>query len=254
MPQITLEVIQDVYSSAKKIYFENKKISNEIRNLNYKYNVKESSLSDYIYAFKHMMNGERYTRTINYTATKYYLENILKDFGYKYFKNALYSLELHINYYEGIQNITMKKQRRLLEEFNSIKDFEINEIIYPDEINNQDNNSLFEGSKKQIIVNSYERNPKARQECIKYYGKKCFVCGFDFEEKYGEIGKGFIHIHHIKPLSEINEEYEVNPIQDLRPVCPNCHAMIHKRNPPYSMEEIQSLLTKKTYNKALDDE
>jgi len=115
-------------------------------------------------------------------------------------------------------------------------------IIYPDELENQ---TLSEGSKKQVIVNAYERNPRARQECIKYYGSKCFTCGFDFEKKYGKIGRGFIHVHHIKPLSEINEKYEVNPIQDLRPVCPNCHAMIHKKKPAYSIEEIQSLLMKK---------
>ena len=114
-------------------------------------------------------------------------------------------------------------------------------IIYPDELENQ---NLSEGAKKQVIVNAYERNPKARQKCIKYYGTKCFICSFNFEKKYGEIGRGFIHVHHIKPLSEINEEYEVNPIQDLRPVCPNCHAMIHKKKPAYSIEEIKSLLAK----------
>ncbi len=114
--------------------------------------------------------------------------------------------------------------------------------IYPDDIGD---NTLIEGAKKQVIVNAYERNPKARQECIEHYGTKCFICGFDFEKIYGEIGKGFIHVHHIKPLSEINEEYEVNPIQDLRPVCPNCHAMIHKKKPAYSINEIQSLFVKK---------
>ena len=71
-----------------------------------------------------------------------------------------------------------------------------------------------------------------------------WLCSFDFEKKYGEIGKGFIHVHHVKPLSEINEEYEVNPIQDLRPVCPNCHVMIHKKKPAFNIEEIKSLLAK----------
>ena len=117
----------------------------------------------------------------------------------------------------------------------------INNIVYPDEIENQ---VLSEGAKKQITVNAYERNPKARQECIKHYGVKCIICGFDFEEKYKEIGKGFIHVHHVKPLSEVNEKYEVNPIKDLIPVCPNCHAMIHKKKPAYSIEDIQSLLVK----------
>ncbi len=65
---------------------------------------------------------------------------------------------------------------------------------------------------------------------------------FDFEHTYGVMGHGFIHIHHIKPLSEIGERYEVSTIQDLRPVCPNCHDMIHKQSPPLSIEEIKTLI------------
>lgn len=110
-------------------------------------------------------------------------------------------------------------------------------IIYPDEI---EENDLFEGAKKQIIVNIYERNVHAREECIKKYGYQCVICQFDFEKTYGEIGKSFIHVHHIKPLSEIDDRYVINPIEDLRPVCPNCHAMLHKRKPAYSIAEIKN--------------
>lgn len=121
------------------------------------------------------------------------------------------------------------------------------EIFYPDDI--EDNNS-FEGTKKQIIVNAYERSSKARQDCIEEYGYKCTICKFDFEEIYGKIGKGFIHVHHLKPLSEIDKEYKINPIKDLRPVCPNCHAMLHKKIPAYSIEEIIVFInkTKMVYN------
>jgi len=115
-------------------------------------------------------------------------------------------------------------------------------IIYPDEVKEE---RLTEGSKKQITVNAYERNPKAREKCIKHYGTKCFICNFDFEKTYGQIGKGFIHVHHLKPLSEINEEYIIDPIEDLRPVCPNCHAMLHKKTPAYSIEDIQNFMSKK---------
>ncbi|HHH55102.1 MAG TPA: hypothetical protein ENK91_15680 [Bacteroidetes bacterium] len=123
------------------------------------------------------------------------------------------------------------------------------EIIYPDEIEDKD---LFEGTKKQITVNAYERSSQARQECINEYGYKCVICKFDFEKSYGDIGKEFIHVHHIKPLSEIDEKYKINPIQDLRPVCPNCHAMLHKRKPAYSIEEIQDKIEQMTYNKSLE--
>ena len=78
-------------------------------------------------------------------------------------------------------------------------------------------------------MNKYERNPIARQECIAKYGTNCRVCGMSFKEDYGDIGAGFIHVHHIKPLNEIKEDYKVNPETDLIPVCPNCHAMLHKK-------------------------
>ncbi len=66
-----------------------------------------------------------------------------------------------------------------------------------------------------------------------------------FEEEYGNIGKCFIHVHHLTQLADIRQGYEVNPIKDLRPVCPNCHAMLHKKNPPYTIEQLKL----KTHNK-----
>lgn len=128
----------------------------------------------------------------------------------------------------------------------------LNKATYDDIINILDNmytkleitNStiLKEGATKQISVNVYERNPVARSKCIEHYGCSCVICGFIFEKTYGELGKDFIHVHHLKELHTIGEEYEVNPIVDLRPVCPNCHAMLHKRKPAYSIEKLKNLL------------
>ncbi|MEG4424832.1 MULTISPECIES: HNH endonuclease [unclassified Microcoleus] len=112
--------------------------------------------------------------------------------------------------------------------------------FFPDEVDSVQ--TFREGAVRQVSVNAYERDPKARQKCIDYYGSSCSICGFDFGRAFGQLGKGFIHVHHLKPLSEIAEEYEIDPIKDLRPVCPNCHAMIHRRSPPFSLEEIQMLL------------
>jgi len=95
---------------------------------------------------------------------------------------------------------------------------------FPNEVEN-----LIEGKKKQVFVNSYERNSVARLKCIGHYGLNCTVCGFNFEEKYGELGKGFIQVHHIIALADSCTEYVVDPIVDLRPVCPNCHAMLHRK-------------------------
>ena len=100
----------------------------------------------------------------------------------------------------------------------------------------------FEGSVKQIEVSMYERNPEARARCLAHYGRDCYVCGFSFEQTYGKPGEGFIHVHHLEPLSGIRANYELDPIKDLRPVCANCHAMIHRESPPYSVAEVKKML------------
>ncbi|ABX07106.1 HNH endonuclease [Herpetosiphon sp.] len=101
---------------------------------------------------------------------------------------------------------------------------------------------FIEGAEYQSLVTRYERNPEARQRCIEHYGSTCVICHFDFAKVYGELAKGFIHVHHLKPLATIGENYEVNPIDDLRPVCPNCHAVIHMRKEPYTIDEVRNML------------
>ena len=104
-------------------------------------------------------------------------------------------------------------------------------------------NELWEGGKTTVVVNRYERDPKARDACIKMFGAKCSVCEFDFLRTYGKIGQGRIHVHHLRPLSEIKERYKLNPATDLRPVCPNCHEMLHVKKPePYTIEELKGML------------
>lgn len=100
-----------------------------------------------------------------------------------------------------------------------------------------------EGAQKSITVNAYERNREAREKCIKHFGTKCIVCNFDFEETYGDLGAGFIHVHHITPLSvKKGKKYKVDPLKDIVPVCPNCHAMIHRRKKALSINELKKML------------
>jgi 5-methylcytosine-specific restriction enzyme A len=101
---------------------------------------------------------------------------------------------------------------------------------------------IWEGAKHQVTINAYERNPVARSRCIVHYGPTCVVCGFSFRAVYGSLAEGFTHVHHVKPLSEIGEEYEVDPVADLRPVCANCHAIIHLGGECRSIEEARRLV------------
>jgi hypothetical protein len=110
----------------------------------------------------------------------------------------------------------------------------------PDEINEETGYS--EDARKAVVVNAYERNPEARRRCIEHYGDDCVVCGLSLESRYGPAGRALIHVHHLKPLASVTGTYNVDPIQDLRPVCPNCHAVIHRIDPPYSIDDVREML------------
>ncbi|MBT2663056.1 HNH endonuclease [Bacillus sp. ISL-45] len=133
--------------------------------------------------------------------------------------------EINVSYWPEIDSLIKRKQMTLMAE----------------ELPAQESPKLKEGAKKQVLVNSYERNYKARQQCIDHYGCHCSVCGFDFAKFYGDEFEGKIHVHHLRALSEVNEEYEVDPIIDLRPVCPNCHLALHSKvgDKPYTIEELK---------------
>ena len=126
----------------------------------------------------------------------------------------------------------------------------------PEEIDESEVSNLKEGQKKQIVVNAYERNPQARRRCLAYYSKinngkiKCQICGFDFGEVYGQEFEGKIHIHHIKEIATIGEEYVIDATKDLIPICPNCHLVAHSRKPALQPDEIKRLLEhNQIYNK-----
>jgi len=115
-------------------------------------------------------------------------------------------------------------------------------VTFPEEI--VDPGLVVEGARKTIVVNVYERDSGARVRCIRHWGVHCVICGFDFEARYGEIGNGYIHVHHLRPLSEIGTTYRLDPVNDLRPVCPNCHAMLHQQKPAMSIEELRHIVNR----------
>jgi 5-methylcytosine-specific restriction protein A len=125
----------------------------------------------------------------------------------------------------------------LLHPYQIVND-DVYDVDYP-----EDDEKLYEGALMKVNVNKYERNQKARKECVAKKGYQCLVCGRDFEATYGEIGKNFIHVHHLTPISTIGQEYELNVDTDLVPVCPNCHYMLHRKDPPYTIEELKEQLS-----------
>ena len=239
--KISNKMIQAIYSVSKQIYKKQTTRKKALDTLVTKYGMNRNSASDYINNFKHMMEGKEYTHTTNEKATEYFFKNILSDFGKEQFKKALNAVDKHIISYEGLNRGKLTGLRNIYLKYLSLLKID-SEIVYPDEI---DVDSFVEGAKKSILVNGYERDQNAREECINYYGTKCSVCSIILENAYGIIGSNFIHVHHLIPLSEIGKSYIVNPIKDLRPVCPNCHAMLHRKKPAFTIEELKDFINNK---------
>ena len=99
-----------------------------------------------------------------------------------------------------------------------------------------------EGAMRLVEITKYERNPIYRKLCLDHYGRFCQICGDDLEKKYGSVASGLIEVHHIEPVSEYTNPKVINPIIDLIPVCPNCHAVLHRRKPAYLPEEVKEML------------
>lgn len=240
MASITETMIQAAYDVAKNIY--EKSITNKagLDILESMYGMNRNSASDYINNYICLVEGKRFTRTTNAYGTRYFLEKIYADGGRDRLLNALSALRQHIDYYEIIGNTNVIIRKNIYDEFSKLVMIHDVTNSYPDEVD--DPQALLEGKVRVVNVNVYERNPAARVQCIEHYGWICYVCEFDFSKAYGALGKDFIHVHHEIEISSIGSEYSIDPIKDLKPVCPNCHAMIHRKKPAYSIAEIKKHL------------
>ena len=98
--------------------------------------------------------------------------------------------------------------------------------------------------RKEYFITRYESIPRNREDAIAAHGFQCMACGMSFTKTYGSIGRNFIEVHHIVPLTSPDQEVEINPQTDLVCLCANCHRIIHRRkNAIMSVEELQQWLT-----------
>jgi 5-methylcytosine-specific restriction protein A len=230
---MTKEEIHAIYEMAKKIYHEEEILKEGEEKLFTSHGSNKNSFKDYCGTFKALLNGSLYKWRIGVNLRDYFLERILADYGKDKLRNALDSYKLYIEHYKIKEN---SKDQKCYEKYIKILN-KHNSISFENEIN-----SYYEGDLKQVTTTIRKRNIEARNECIKIKGAKCRVCKFDFEKAFGELGKGFIHVHHINPISDKKGEYEITP-DDLVPVCPNCHAMLHrKKDITLSIEELKEII------------
>jgi 5-methylcytosine-specific restriction protein A len=207
----------------------------------------EYTASSYIQAYKHMRLGTTYESALGMLAFENFAKSIGEEFGSEARALALQSVIRNIEFYEHWKSqsvgkpVTRKKHRRLHAQL--VAETSV-EPVHPDEVP-QDQIPLVEGAVRTVSINQYERNRKARELAIAYYKCRCYVCEFDFEKQYGAIGRDFIHVHHVIDIASIGEAYQIDPIKDLRPVCPNCHAMLHTSRPAMDIDKLRALVKDK---------
>lgn len=228
------------YVVARRVYEGRTDRESGLDLLTTRHSMNRNSAAAHLAIFACMHQARRYTRTNNAYATDHYLSRIRADYGEDGLRKALATVALHIEYYENLRRARLGRIRGIHSKHSALLDHDAL-VIYADEI--AEGETYREGTVTQRYINAYERNPAARKQCIEHYGCNCLVCGFDFHEVYGEIGRSFIHVHHLLELSKIKKRYVVDPITDLRPVCPNCHAMIHQQKPAMSIEDLRHRIT-----------
>ncbi|MCF8611521.1 HNH endonuclease [Gordonia sp. HY285] len=121
------------------------------------------------------------------------------------------------------------------------------DVVDLDEVNAGRAVSAVEGAVRRRIATYRERDPKLRgekiAEAVRQRGRlECETCSFDFEARYGELGSGYAHVHHIVPLHVTNEVE--NSLSDLVVLCANCHAMIHRRRPWKTPKQLVEIICK----------
>ena len=104
-----------------------------------------------------------------------------------------------------------------------------------------------EGAVRDVSMQSYERSASARLACLDHYGYDCVVCGNNLRRLYRGLHVELIHVHHEQPFAQGEGQRETDPLRDLKPVCPNCHGVIHSRSPAYSIDDVRRMLHDATY-------
>lgn len=237
--KITQQHYQKAYELGRQVH-EGKLRPTDAKAELVKIGLNANSGSDLIYILRYMLNGERYTRAMSTANTDDFLTWIRRDYGVEAYVRAVGALRKHLEYYFGLKGDRLESHRQVLAKHLALLLTQPATFDSPEEVPVAATHS--EGSVRQVLVNAYERSSAARAACLAHYGYACCVCGFYFEKTYGSIGNDFIHVHHLKEIATIAEKYQVDPVKDLRPVCPNCHAMLHRKTPAYTIDELKRLI------------
>jgi len=99
-----------------------------------------------------------------------------------------------------------------------------------------------EGRRRLVLHLQRERNQTVVRNKKKQAASfDCEVCGFSFGRAYGRAASDYCEVHHLLPLSDVEDRTRTR-IDDLAILCANCHRVVHLQNPPYTLNQVKSML------------
>ena len=239
--EITSAQLEKVYDLGCLFALQKLSLEEALEKLVGSLDMNQTSATNYMHNFEAFREGRVYKRAMSALSYEIFLPRFYNDLPLSEFERVIESVERHLEYRWSKSKAKHLEVRSLVDTYRAKLALQAVSSVYPDEVHEQPR-EFIEGAARLVDINAYERNPKARAACIAKFGTICQVCYFDFESKYGEIGKGFIHVHHKVDIATIGESYQVDPINDLIPVCPNCHAMLHTEKPAMDIEKLERVI------------
>lgn len=228
--KIPNELVPLAYELSKKV-FEGKLTFKEGKQLLDGDNrMNPNSAADYINNFRCMIEGRRFTRTNNSYSIEYFFNNIYKDYGFTGLSNALKALQLHIEYYEGIQQVNMKSMRNIYDKFLTIpmgthdeheqmeiiKEFKSQNKTKQDIINELKNLNPTDPEEVTINSKTFKRDNRTIAQIKILRDFKCQICSTSIKKKDGTF---YIEAAHIEPKHRKGRETPDNILL----LCPNHH-------------------------------
>jgi predicted HNH restriction endonuclease len=233
------EFIEAAYRVSKEYYGEGLSMKDSIDKLAHM-GMNSGSAFINLSVFKHLMDGEKFTRTLTAATFDYFLQNIVNDFGNERLSVCLNALSRHIDYMETNRKYKMGLVRDVHKKYSVVA----NEII--DAEIDEEETSFPEGQEKYRLHRYKERNRKLVDLAKERHRSddpkmKCQVCKFSFADRYGKLGADYIEAHHVFPISALTKETPIR-FEDLAMVCSNCHRMLHRRRPWLSIQDLEMLI------------
>ncbi|MEN0642304.1 HNH endonuclease [Alkalicoccobacillus gibsonii] len=184
---------------------------------------------------------------------KVYLNSPVKNGGIYNSTKILYELGLSGNFKGLFKNQSIDEILNIISENIYYSNLKYYLELYRDgvldinnkSINEEEDEFYSDGAIQIYTLTRYERKSVNRLAAIEHHGLRCKVCDLNFEEEYGELGSGFIEVHHVEQLSERKSASKINPKDDLITVCSNCHRMLHRRDKTLSIKDLKKIYQSK---------